>query len=73
MGGAVAIGEQVRVAGWALAGVKVVDAEGAPAVRQAWRTVDDDVALVILTAAAADHLADELDDLTWPLVVVMPE
>lgn len=73
MGGVVAIGEQVRVAGWALAGTGVIDAEDAAAVRRAWHAVGDDVALVILTPAAAGHLAGELADVTWPLVAVMPE
>jgi vacuolar-type H+-ATPase subunit F/Vma7 len=45
---AVAIGSEVRLAGYALAGAEVIDADDAEAVRQAIEQLADDVALVIL-------------------------
>lgn len=76
-----AIGERVRVAGLALAGVRVLTAEGPDAVRAAWRDLPYDVELVILTpsAARALDLADSPGPQTpprsegdRPLTAVMP-
>ena len=64
------VGEQVRVQGFALAGAQVLVAEDAQAVRAAWRSLDGDVAVVVLTDRAAAALGDELE--RWPLTVVMP-
>ncbi|MGW5213439.1 V-type ATP synthase subunit F [Streptomyces sp. NPDC004051] len=72
MGRVAAIGEQIRVAGFALAGVAVLLAEEPDAVRAAWRTLPEDVELVILTPAAADALGPEPSEATAPLSAVMP-
>lgn len=55
-----AVGEEERVAGFALAGATVHVAPTADAVRAAWRELGPDVGLVILTPAAARALATEL-------------
>ncbi|MFF9060977.1 hypothetical protein ACF09K_20155 [Streptomyces sp. NPDC014882] len=57
MGRVAALGERPRVAGLALAGAVVLAAEDPGAVRRAWRSLPDDVDLVILTPAAAEALA----------------
>jgi vacuolar-type H+-ATPase subunit F/Vma7 len=63
------VGEQVRVQGFALAGAQVLVAEDAQAARAAWDALDGDVAVVVLTARAAEALGDgRLERLT----VVMP-
>ena len=78
MGRAIAIGERARVAGFALAGAFAVVAEDPEAVREAWRHLPDDTALVVLTPAAADALGVEQkaegarQDGTGPLIAVMP-
>jgi len=51
------IGEQTRVQGFALAGADVCEATDPDAVRAAWTSLAVDVAVVILTPAAADALA----------------
>jgi len=80
----VAVGELVRVAGFALAGADVVAAEDGEGVRSALAAVeaDPDVAVVLLTPAAAAALApaeaepgaDTASDVVpgRPLRVVMP-
>ena len=74
MGRVAAIGEQTRVGGLALAGVVVLVADDAPAVRRVWHSLPDGVDLVILTPAAAEAL--ESDTATSggrrPLTAVMP-
>jgi vacuolar-type H+-ATPase subunit F/Vma7 len=45
---AVAIGGDLRLAGYALAGVEVIDAGGDDAVTRALESLEDDVVLVIL-------------------------
>ncbi|WP_206305825.1 V-type ATP synthase subunit F [Actinacidiphila soli] len=72
MGRVAAIGEQARVAGLALAGVTVLVAEEPESVRRAWHDLPQDVALVIVTPAAADTLGPALLDGTRPLTAVMP-
>lgn len=72
MGRVAAIGEQVRVAGFALAGVITLVAEEPDAVHEAWRNLSADVELVILTPAAADVLGPALSEATTPLSAVMP-
>ncbi len=72
-GGYVAvIGEQPWLRGYALAGATVFTADGADAVHEAWVALDDETTLVILTRAAAAHLATELAA-GWPLTAVIPE
>jgi vacuolar-type H+-ATPase subunit F/Vma7 len=58
MGTVAAIGEEVLVRGFGLAGVLVCPAGDPESVRAAWRGLPDGVALVILTRAAAAALAD---------------
>ncbi|MGW0748157.1 hypothetical protein [Streptomyces sp. NPDC002587] len=71
MGTVAAVGEHMRVRGLALAGVEVLVAERAQDVREVWRSLPDDVSLVIVTAAAADALGPELADPRF-LTAVMP-
>jgi vacuolar-type H+-ATPase subunit F/Vma7 len=64
------IGEASRVQGFALAGAVVHPVAGPDAVRAAWAGLADDIAVVLLTPAAADAL-----DAVPPgdrLTVVMP-
>jgi vacuolar-type H+-ATPase subunit F/Vma7 len=74
MGRVAAIGEHTRVAGLALAGTVVLVAEDPDTVRRIWRSLPDDVELVILTPAAAEAL--DLDSTPphshRPLTAVMP-
>jgi vacuolar-type H+-ATPase subunit F/Vma7 len=51
-----AIGEQVRVQGFRLAGALVYDAENPSAVRAAWDGLPADVTVVVLTPASAAAL-----------------
>ncbi|MFH8475748.1 V-type ATP synthase subunit F [Streptomyces sp. NPDC018000] len=72
MGRVVAIGARARVAGLSLAGVSVLVAEDPEAVRQAWRSVSDEVTLVIVTPAVAEVLGRTQLQGTRPLIAVMP-
>lgn len=54
------IGERASVEGWALAGAEVHGADDAAGVRQAWDGLDAEVEVVVLTPAAAGHLAGVL-------------
>ncbi|MGY5051526.1 V-type ATP synthase subunit F [Streptomyces sp. 900105755] len=76
MGTVAAIGARTSVGGLALAGVEVLVAEDPDAVRRAWRDLPGTVALVILTASAAETLGAGAMGLepgrTGPLTVVMP-
>jgi vacuolar-type H+-ATPase subunit F/Vma7 len=65
------IGERVRAQGFGLAGALVIAAEEADAVRNAWRSLPDDVDVVILTAAAAAVLGDATS-MGGRLTAVMP-
>lgn len=71
MADVVAIGEQVRVAGFALAGADVVIAEDPKTVWEAWRNLPDGVGLVIITPAAAQALGPAVLEGDRPLVAVM--
>jgi vacuolar-type H+-ATPase subunit F/Vma7 len=68
----VALGEHARLAGYALAGVRLVDAVGPPAVLRAWALLGEDVALVLLTPAAAEAVAGRTETPGAPLSVVLP-
>jgi vacuolar-type H+-ATPase subunit F/Vma7 len=69
-----AIGDEVRIAGFALAGVTTVAAATPDAVRAAWATLDPGVVLVLLTPGADAALAGLLDDpASGRLTVVLPE
>jgi vacuolar-type H+-ATPase subunit F/Vma7 len=68
----VALGESVRVRGYALAGSRTVVAETPEDVRSAWDALDADVTLVILTPRAVETLGEEVLARTRePLTVVM--
>lgn len=67
-----ALGEPASVEGFALAGVRVVEAADAEAVRSAWRTLPPEVAVVILTPRAAEALGSRASDPRGPLTVVLP-
>ncbi len=66
------IGEEVRIQGFVLAGVAAHPAETDEEARLAWRSLGDEVAVVILTPRAADHLAGQLRQRPDVLTVVMP-
>jgi vacuolar-type H+-ATPase subunit F/Vma7 len=66
-----AIGEQVLLAGYSLAGVEVHAADDADAARAAWDLLSDDVACVILTPAAHAALAERLDERTDVICAVL--
>jgi vacuolar-type H+-ATPase subunit F/Vma7 len=57
MGRIVALGEAVRVGGFALGGATVLAAEDPDDVRRIWASLPDDVAVVLLTSDAASALA----------------
>ena len=55
-----ALGGWTELAGYALAGVEVVDVRDPEAVRRAWGGLPDDVAVVLLTAEARRALPDPI-------------
>lgn len=71
MSGIVVIGDEMTVQGYALAGVRVLPADDADSVRAAYDGLDNDVAVVLLTEAAAAYVPDVLTA-DWPLTVVLP-
>jgi vacuolar-type H+-ATPase subunit F/Vma7 len=67
------IGETVRVRGYALAGAVVYECADAAAARTAWAALDEDVAVVVLTPAAAHAIGEhEPAGGGTPLTVVLP-
>ncbi len=74
--GVAAIGTADLVAGFGLAGARVLPAEDRQAVLAAWRGLPPDTAVVVLTEAAAETLRAELDgehrEPGAPLTVVLP-
>lgn len=64
------IGESGKILGLGLAGAIVLPAEEPEAVLAAWRSLGDDVAVVVLTPRAARTLAGRTA--SWPLTAVMP-
>jgi vacuolar-type H+-ATPase subunit F/Vma7 len=66
------VGEDARIAGFALAGALIVPAETPDDVRAAWEALPPDVGLVVLTPAAATALASDLDEPGARLTAVMP-
>jgi len=72
MGGVVAIGETHEMEGFALAGVSVIMAETDADITEAWRHLEPETALAILSPAAAAVLAPRLTDRPDVLTVVMP-
>lgn len=67
-----AIGSDALVRGYQLAGVTVLVAETPQEVRAAWRRVPPEVAVVILTAAAAAADPDRVTA-AWPMTAVISE
>ncbi len=68
----VALGADADLAGFALAGVRVLRTETDEEIRRAWKTLDDDVGLVILDPRAAEVLDDVLDARPHTLTAVTP-
>ncbi|HEU5333365.1 MAG TPA: V-type ATP synthase subunit F [Actinocrinis sp.] len=71
-GSVAALGEAALVQGFALAGARVVCAEDADAARRAWRSLPQDVAVVILTPNAARSVGPDVECSRFPSTVVMP-
>lgn len=67
-----ALGRWSELAGYALAGVEVIDAPDGEAARAAWDGLGDDVAMVLLTPEARRALPEPLlpPERLW---VVLPE
>jgi vacuolar-type H+-ATPase subunit F/Vma7 len=65
-----ALGEATLVSGFALAAVRVVEAEDDEAVRTAWQEFPAEVAVVIITPAAAQALGAAAFEPGAPLTVV---
>ena len=72
MSSVAAIGERERVQGFGLAGALTREAATPAEVRRAWSELPDDVAVVVLTPAAAQALATGQRRGTVPLTVVLP-
>ncbi len=68
----VALGERHELEGFALVGASVIMTTTDDDVRAAWRDLDTDVGLVILSAGAARILRADLGDRPDVLTVVMP-
>lgn len=67
-----AIGETHELEGFALVGVAVTPAATEAHIVDAWRNLDDDVGLVILSRAAAEALRPMFADRPDTLTVAMP-
>jgi vacuolar-type H+-ATPase subunit F/Vma7 len=72
MSRAVAIGERVRVGGYALAGVEVLAAEDEQTAIEAWERLGDDVTCLVLTRAAHAALASRLAEHPRAVWAVLP-
>jgi hypothetical protein len=70
---AAAIGEHVRLAGYALAGVEVHAAGDDGAVLEAWERLDGDVVCLILTPTAHAALAPRLAERPRVVWTVLPQ
>ena len=68
----VALGEDDRLAGFALAGASVIEAATDAEIRRAWDGLDTDVGFVILSAHAAQVLDPLLGDRSDVLTAVLP-
>jgi vacuolar-type H+-ATPase subunit F/Vma7 len=66
------LGERAVVEGWALGGARVLPADSPEQVRAAWSGLAADVAVVLLTPAAARALEPGSADRPGPLTVVLP-
>jgi len=74
MGRVAAIGEGVRISGFALSGVLVLPADQPGEATSRWDSLPPDIDLVILTPAAAAEVGESTDGPRHegPLQVVMP-
>jgi vacuolar-type H+-ATPase subunit F/Vma7 len=71
MSRAVAIGDERRLGGYALAGAQVRHAASSAEARAAWAEVADEAGLLVLTREAYEALAatlGERDDVVWVVV-----
>jgi vacuolar-type H+-ATPase subunit F/Vma7 len=68
-----ALGEAVKVEGFALAGALVLAADGANEVDAAWDVLPEDVAVLIVTPSVEHRLASRFGDRPHLLTVVCPE
>jgi vacuolar-type H+-ATPase subunit F/Vma7 len=71
MSRAVAIGDELRLAGYALAGAEVRHAVAPPEIEAAWAGLDDEVGLVVLTPesyAVLEQRLAERGDVVWAVV-----
>ncbi|MGH7618713.1 MAG: hypothetical protein ACREPM_15945 [Gemmatimonadaceae bacterium] len=71
MSSLVALGERAQVDVFALAGVPAIVADTAADARAAWTALESDVAVVILSAAAHEAIADLLPsrpDVIWTTI-----
>ena len=71
-GRVLALGEPALLAGYALAGATVVGASGSAEVCRVWDSLGEDVALVVLTPAAAAALGERRNLGGSCLSVVVP-
>jgi vacuolar-type H+-ATPase subunit F/Vma7 len=68
---AVAIGDELRLAGYSLVGAEVHHAVSPAEIEAAWTSLDDDVGLVVLTRESYGVLEQRLaerGDLLWAVV-----
>ena len=72
MSRAVAIGDERRLGGFALAGADVVHAATAREATAAWEALAEDVAVVVLSPDAHAALADRLDERPTVVWAVLP-
>lgn len=72
MSRAVAIGDGLELAGYALAGVHVSAASTDAEVITAYEALPDDSALIILTPEAREILADRLEERSELVYTVLP-
>lgn len=68
-----ALGNPVLLQGYRLAGVRVYPAAGEAAVREAWSSLPDTVAVVLLTPDAERCLGADVTAAGAPLTVVLPQ
>lgn len=68
----VALGEDDRLAGFALAGAAVIEAATDTEIRRAWGGLDPDVGFVIMSARASQVLDPLLGDRPDVLTAVLP-
>ncbi|MGR6584813.1 hypothetical protein ACT89R_29850 (plasmid) [Rhodococcus qingshengii] len=68
----VALGEFADIQGFAFGGAVVMPAEDDDTVRAVWDELGDDVAVVIVTARAAEALGPERSSSLHHLVVLIP-